>query len=90
MSFFIREYPQRKKEEKNFQVLPARVMSYRFQHEIEIFLSDTAGDIIYQHPKCPFYEFAWCGECEIDMQRYYIAANGSIFNYQTQLILLEK
>ena len=58
MTFFRREHPQPKKQGKDFQVLPARLMSYRFRHEIEIFLSEVAGDVIREHPKCPFYEFA--------------------------------
>ncbi len=90
MTFFRREHPQPKKQGKDFQVLPARLMSYRFQHEIEIFLSEVAADVIREHPKCPFYEFAWSGECEIDMKWHYIAANGSLFDDWTQIILLEK
>jgi|GEM_PF-2356976 len=90
MTFFRKDYPKPKKQDRDFQVLPARVMRHRLSEEIEIFLSEAAGDVIRQHPKCPFYKFAWSGECEIDMQWYYIAANGSMFNDQTQIILLQK
>jgi len=88
---FIREYPQKKKkDEKDFQVVTASYIGNRFRNEIEIFECEEAKQKISEHPKCPFYEFAFTGICEIDMAWYYVAANGSIFLPTTQVILLEK
>ena len=88
---FIREYPQtKKKDEKDFQVVTATSIKHRFRSEIEIFECEEAKQKISEHPKCPFYEFAFTGICEIDMVWYYLAANGSIFLPITQVILLEK
>lgn len=76
---FIREYPQKKKkDEKDFQVVTATSIKHRFRSEIEIFECEEAKQKISEHPKCPFYEFAFTGICEIDMVWYYLAANGSI------------
>lgn len=90
MSFFIREFPEPRKEGKDFQILPAGEMRVRFGQEVEIFPSDAAAELILAHPDCPFRSFSWSGECEIDLQKYYIAANGPIFHDATQIILLEK
>ena len=88
---FIREYRQRKiKDEKDFQVFTASSIKYRFRDEIEIFECPEAAQRILEHPKCPFTEFAFVGECEIDLRWYYIAANGPIHELMTQIILLEK
>ncbi len=88
---FIREYPQKKKTaEKDFQIVTASHIGYRFRNEIEIFECEEAKQKISEHPKCPFREFAFWGQCEIDLKWYYLAANGSIFLPTTQVILLEK
>ncbi len=88
---FIREYPKTKeKDEKDFQVVTASYIGHRFRNEIEIFECEKAKQKISEHPKCPVYEFAFTGICEIDMKWYYIAANGPIFLPTTQIILLEK
>ena len=88
---FIREYPQtKKKDEKDFQVVTASYIGHRFRDEIEIFACEEAKQKISEHPKCPFYQFAFTGICEIDMKWHYIAANGSLFDDWTQIILLEK
>lgn len=77
-------------KEKVFQVRSDTLIKDRFRNEIEILENDQAARAIQAHPKCPFYQFAWYGECEIDSVWYYIAANGPIFDYGTQVILLEK
>ncbi len=88
---FIREYHQtKKKDEKDFQVVTASYIGHRFRNEIEIFECEEAKQKISEHPKCPFYEFAFTGTCEIELKWYYIAGNGSIYSANSQLILLEK
>ena len=88
---FIRDYPQRKiKDEKDFQVTTASSIKYRFRDEIEIFECPEASQRILEHPKCPFTQFAFAGECELDLRWYYIAANGPTHEPMTQIILLEK
>ena len=89
--YFIREYPQRKKkDEKDFQVIMASAIKHRFRDEIEIFDCPEASEKIIKHPKCPFTQFAFAGECEIDLRWYYIAANGPVHEAMTQIVLLEK
>jgi len=88
---FIREYPQRKiKDEKDFRVITASSIKHRFRDEIEIFECAEASERILEHPKCPFTQFTFAGECEIDLGWYYIAANGPLHELLTQVILLEK
>ena len=89
--YFIREHPKKKqKDEKDFQVVTASYIGHRFRNEIEIFECEEAKQKISEHPKCPFYVFAFSGICEIDMVWYYVVANGSIHSPTTQVILLEK
>ncbi len=87
---FIRDYPQRKiKDEKDFQVTTASSIKYRFRDEIEIFECPEASQGILQHPKCPFTQFAFAGECEIDLSWYYIEANEAVskndFKYRIKI-----
>ena len=89
--YFIREYPQRKKkDEKDFQVITASSVKHRFRDEIEIFECPEAREKIIEHPKCPFTQFAFVGQCEIDLRWYYIAANGPTHDPMTQIVLMEK
>ncbi len=87
---FYRKTRKKKKDEKDFQVVTASDIGNRFRDEIEISDCEEAKQKISEHPKCPFYEFAFTGSCEIDLKWYYIAANGSMFLPTTQIILLEK
>ena len=88
---FIRDHPQRKiNNEKDFQVITASSIKHRFRDEIEIFYCPEARERILEHPKCPFRQFGFWGECEIDMKWYYIAGNGAIYEFASQIILMEK
>ena len=78
--YFIRDYPQKeKRHEKEFQVVTASYIGHRFRNEIEIFECEETKQKISAHPKCPFYEFAFTGICEIDMVWYYVAENSKLF-----------
>ena len=88
---FSREYRQRKiKDEKDFQVITASSIKQRFRDEIEIFECPEATQRILEHPKCPFTQFAFAGECEIDLMWYYIVANGPTNEPVTQMIFVGK
>jgi len=88
---FSREYRQRKiKDEKDFQVITASSIKQRFRDEIEIFECPEATQRILEHPKCPFTQFAFAGECEIDLMWYYIVANGPTKEPVTQMIFVGK
>nr|NIS37980.1 hypothetical protein [Candidatus Saccharibacteria bacterium]NIV03432.1 hypothetical protein [Calditrichia bacterium]NIV71646.1 hypothetical protein [Calditrichia bacterium]NIV98269.1 hypothetical protein [Candidatus Saccharibacteria bacterium]NIW78530.1 hypothetical protein [Calditrichia bacterium] len=62
----------------------------QFGDDMTIFPSEEAAYFIQSHPKCPFKQFAFAGECEIDFKPYYIVANGPAHKPTTQIILLEK
>ena len=92
MSHFLRHSELRPKEQKteDFQVFLAMSIRHRFRDEIEIFQNDEARQKILEHPKCPFTKFVFWGECEIEREWFYIAANGSLVSPTTQVILLRK
>jgi hypothetical protein len=76
---------------KNLGVAIDHNLKHKFRTEqIEIFENLEARARILEHPKCPFREFAFWGECEIDMKWYYVAGNGPVYESTTQIILLEK
>jgi len=80
----------RKWQPEPFRVTTSMSMKYRFRGEIEIFECEEATEIIRAHPNCPFYQFAFAGECQIDREWYTIAANGPVYEATTQVILLKK
>ena len=71
-------------------MLLAMSIRHRFRDEVAILESDEAADRIREHQDCPFRKFVFSGECEIEREWYYIAANGSLFSPTTQVILLRK
>jgi hypothetical protein len=90
ITMLVRYTPKKRKAGKDFIVTTAHDVKFKFRDEIEIFECDEARERILEHPQCPFRQFAFWGECEIDLVWYYIAANGSVFNDGTQVILMEK
>ncbi len=92
MSRFLRHSERRipKKEVKDLQVFTASSLMHRFQNDIEILECEEAADRIREHKDCLFAQFAFWGECEIEREWYYMAANGSLFSSTTQIILLRK
>ncbi len=92
MSHFLRhsELRPKKQQTEDFQVLLAMSIRHRFRDEVAILESEEAADRIREHQDCPFRKFVFSGECEIEREWYYIAANGSLFSPTTQVILLRK
>lgn len=67
-AFYQRISAEEDKDEKDFQVITVSSIKHRFRDEIEIFECPQAAERIQEHPKCPFTQFAFAGECEIDLQ----------------------
>jgi len=81
--------PKHKPEE--FLHVSADYLAGRFFHDhIEVLPSRDAATRISAHPQCPFYNFAFTGECELDRVWYYIAASGSLNIPTTRVLLLRK
>ncbi len=81
MTHFLRRSGliERKQKPQDFLHVSASSLISKFlQDNIAILPSEEAVVKISAHPKCPFYKFAFAGECELDRIWYYIAANGSL------------
>ncbi len=91
MSNFMRHSASDKKQTiENFMHVSADYLMYQFRDGIDILSSEEAETRILEHPKCPFYNFAFTGECELNREWYYVAANGSLNNPSTRVLLLRK